>query len=102
MRFVAALLTAIVLAACATSDTPLEGERLTVFTHCGFYEVVYDGLTWTPESIDRGAFPPGTDSLATPGIARRVGDKLVFVADSGLEVTFAQAPPDLPPPPPCD
>lgn len=75
---------------------------VSVFTHCGWYEMVYDDELWTPVSIARGSSPDGTDSMATTGRAERSGDRLVFTADSGLVVDFELAPGDLPPPPPCD
>ncbi len=112
MRYSGAIVAAVLALSCSpTGEPPVTdgpapgapiGERVTVFTHCGFYEMEFDGVVWTPDSIARGAFPPGTDPMATEGVIRRLGDKLVFLADSGLEVTYAPAPPDLPPEPPCD
>ncbi len=90
----------VVVVACAGPSEA--GDRVTIFTHCGFYETVFDGEVWTPDSIARGAFPEGTDSIATEGTMTRVDGKAKFVADSGLEVWFRPAPLDLPAPPPCD
>lgn len=106
-RLVASLL--VVLAACANGSAdapattvPTASERVTIFTHCGFHETTFDGTVWTPASIERGDFPAGTDSMATPGVMTRVGDRARFLADSDLEVWFELAPANLPPPPPCD
>ena len=100
----------LIVAACGTSPTSssatpeaASSAPLTVFTHCGFWEITFDGRTWTPTSIDRGDMPEGSDSMATPGIANVVStDRLVFTADSGLVVEFAPAPPELDPIPGCD
>lgn len=106
MKLIVAIL--LLIAGCSdasgatTTAVPDAGERITIFTHCGFYETVFDGQTWTPASIGRGDFPDGTDPMATPGSIRRVGEQALFTADSGLEVWFDPAPDDLPPPPPCD
>ncbi len=75
----------------------------TVFTHCGFYEVDFAGVSWTPASIERGSMPVGTDGMATEGTFELVSnDALLFRADSGLEVRFAPAPSELEPIPACD
>lgn len=94
----------IVLTACSAEDAEVVagGERMSIFTHCGFYEVVHEGVLWTPGSIDRGSSPEGTGFNSTEGTAKVSGEKLFFVADSGLEVIFVPAPPDLPPIPGCD
>ncbi len=107
MRLIALAL--LLLTACGSSQPdpgddgqPLTGERTSIFTHCGFYEIEVDGTVWTPESIERGAYPEGTGFNVTEGIASVVGEKLLFRADSGLEVTFVPAPDGLPPVPGCD
>lgn len=104
-----AIFVIVVLAACAgsgntspMSQVSVGADHVTIFTHCGFYEFEHDGTIWTPESIERGSSPEGTGFNATDGIVSRVGEKLAFQADSGLTVTFAAAPPDLPPVPGCD
>lgn len=80
-----------------------ELHPVTIFTHCGFYEVDFAGSSWTPSSIERGSMPEGTDSMATEGTFELVGSgELLFRADSGLEVSFVPAPPDLEPVPGCD
>lgn len=82
---------------------PASPAPLTVFTHCGFWEIEYDGRLWTPDSIGRGDMPAGTDSMATTGsVILASHDQLRFTADSGLIVEFAPAPPDLDPIPGCD
>lgn len=86
---------------CAPSAPP-GSQPLSLFTHCGVYEVDFGGVRWTPASIDRGSSPDGVGFNATDGWARRVGDKLEFVADTGLEIIFEPAPDDLEPIPGCD
>ena len=99
----------LIIAGCATPiaqpTSASVGERhaATVFTHCGFYEIDFADMRWTPSSIERGAMPEGTGSMATEGTFELVGpDELLFRADSGLEVTFKPAPVDLEPVPGCD
>lgn len=80
-----------------------EVHPVTVFTHCGFYEVDFAGMRWTPSSIERGSMPEGTDSMATEGTFELIGpDELLLRANSGLEVSFMAAPADLEPVPACD
>lgn len=94
----------VLLGACSGQElaTAQPGERLSIFTHCGIYEVVFDDVLWTPASIERGSSPEGTDFNSTEGTAKVVEGKLIFVADSGLELIFVPASPDLPPIPGCD
>lgn len=85
------------------APSPSQQYAATVFTHCGFYEVDFAGVSWTPASIERGSMPVGTDSMVTEGTFELVSsDELLFRADSGLEVRFAPAPSDLVPIPACD
>lgn len=109
MRWLSLLLLMTVAVACGTnrevagtSQSVGRAERVSVFTHCGFYEIEVDDIIWTPESIDRGASPEGTGFNTTEGVAEVVGEKLVFRADAGFEVVFVPAPPELPPVPGCD
>lgn len=85
----------------STSTTPAEPGRISVYTHCGFHEIEFGGVSWTPESIERGASPHGTGFNATEGVAEVVAGKLIFSADSGLQITFVPTPDDLPPVPGC-
>jgi hypothetical protein len=99
----------LILAACAApiaqpaTTSVAERHAATVFTHCGFYEVDFAGMSWTPSSIERGSMPEGTDSMATEGTFELIGpDVVLFRANSGLEVRFMPAPEDLEPIPACD
>ncbi len=86
-----------------TTTSVGEQHAATVFTHCGFYEVDFAGMSWTPSSIERGSMPEGTDSMATEGTFELIGpDEALFRANSGLEVRFKLAPADLEPVPGCD
>lgn len=104
MPYIAVVL--VVLAACAGADsgatTEPAGEAMAIFTHCGFYEIEFAGAQWTPSSIERGSSPEGTGFNTTEGTIKLVGGKVHFVAESGLEVIYEPAPPDLPPVPGCD
>ena len=112
--FSAALIALALLLAGGCGDDPEEAQpaggaaegsedgRVQVFTHCGWYEIEFDGRMWSPTSIRRGSMPEGTDGMSTPGVATVDGDVLTFTADSGLVVEFGPAPADLEPVPGCD
>lgn len=97
MKRFAALLLVALSTACAT------GDEITVFTHCGFYEVEWNGSIWTPISIERGSMPDGVDPMATTGHIELVDEDRARFTAGDLEVILANADEDdLAPIPPCD
>jgi hypothetical protein len=76
-----------------TEEPPMEGQRLSLYTHCGVLSVVVDGQLWLADPPLRNP-PDGWDENSTEGNwSETESRRAVFRADSGKVAHFITAPP---------